>query len=31
MQGRTSYGIDAAYPDSLPPALLRVYRWTSDI
>jgi len=31
MQRGTSYGIDAAYPDSLQPALLRVYRWTSDI
>ena len=26
----TSYGIDSAYPDSLQPALLRVYRWVSD-
>ena len=26
---RTSYRIDAAYPDSLQPALLRVYRWVS--
>jgi hypothetical protein len=31
MQRGTSYGIDAAYPDFLQPALLRVYRWTSDI
>jgi hypothetical protein len=31
MQRGTSYGIDAAYQDSLQPALLRVYRWTSDI
>lgn len=31
MQRGTSYGIDAAYPDSLQPALLRVYRWTSSI
>jgi hypothetical protein len=31
MQRGTSYGIDAAYPDSLQPALLRVYRRTSDI
>jgi hypothetical protein len=31
MQRGTSYGIDAAYPDSLQPALLRVYKWTSDI
>jgi hypothetical protein len=30
-QQGTSYGIDAAYPDSLQPALLRVYRWTSSI
>lgn len=29
MQRGTSYGIDAAYPDSLQPALLRVYRWVS--
>jgi hypothetical protein len=29
MQPGTSYGIDAAYPDSLQPALLRVYRWVS--
>jgi hypothetical protein len=26
MQHGTSYGIDAAYPDSLQPALLRVYK-----
>lgn len=25
----TNYGIDGAYPDSLQPALLRVYRWVS--
>ena len=31
MQRGTSYGIDAAYPDSLQPSLLRVYRWTSDV
>jgi hypothetical protein len=31
MQRGTSYYIDAAYPDSLQPALLRVYRWTSNI
>jgi hypothetical protein len=30
MQHGTSYGIDAAYPDSLQPALLRVYRWVSS-
>jgi hypothetical protein len=29
MQRGTSYGIDAAYPDSLQPALLRIYRWAS--
>ena len=29
IQRGTSYGIDAAYPDSLQPALLRVYRWAS--
>lgn len=29
-QRGTSYGIDGAFPDSLQPALLRVYRWTSD-
>ena len=29
-QRGTSYGIDSAFPDSLQPALLRVYRWTSD-
>jgi hypothetical protein len=29
MQRGTSYGIDAAYPDSLQPALLRVYKWAS--
>lgn len=31
MQRGTSYGIDAAYADSLQPALLMVYRWTSDV
>jgi hypothetical protein len=31
MQRGTSYGIDAAYPDSLQPALLRVYKWASSI
>jgi hypothetical protein len=30
MQRGSSYGIDAAYPDSLQPALLRVYRWLSS-
>ncbi len=29
IQRGTSYGIDAAYPDSLQPALLRVYHWAS--
>lgn len=29
-QRGTSYGIDGAFLDSLQPALLRVYRWTSD-
>lgn len=29
LQRGTSYGIDAAYPDSLQPALLRVYKWAS--
>ncbi len=29
VQRGTSYGIDAAYPDSLQPALLRVYHWAS--
>lgn len=29
IQRGTSYGIDAAYPDSLQPALLRVYQWAS--
>ena len=29
-QRGTSYGIDGAFPDSLQPALLGVYRWTSD-
>lgn len=31
MQRGTSYGIDGAYPDSLQPALIRMYRWTSSI
>ncbi|KAK5109834.1 hypothetical protein LTR85_002039 [Meristemomyces frigidus] len=30
IQRGTSYGIDAAFPDSLQPALLRVYRWASQ-
>lgn len=30
MQQGTSYGIDAAFPDSLQPALLRVYKWASE-
>jgi hypothetical protein len=30
LQRGTSYGIDAAFPDSLQPALLRVYRWASN-
>ena len=29
VQRGSSYGIDAAYPDSLQPALLRVYEWAS--
>ena len=29
LQRGTCYGIDAAYPDSLQPALLRVYKWAS--
>lgn len=29
MQRGTTYGLDAAYPDSLQPALLRVYEWAS--
>jgi hypothetical protein len=29
LQRGTTYGIDAAYPDSLQPALLRVYEWAS--
>lgn len=29
-QRGTSHGTDGAFPDSLQPALLRVYRWTSD-
>jgi hypothetical protein len=31
MQRGVSYGLDAAYPDSLQPALMRVYKWTSDV
>lgn len=30
MQRGTTYGMDAAFPDSLQPALLKVYRWASD-
>lgn len=30
IQRGTSYGIDSAYPDSLQPALLRIYRWASE-
>ena len=30
MQRGVNYGVDAAYPDSLQPALLNVYRWTSQ-
>lgn len=30
VQRGTSYGIDAAYPDSLQPTLLRVYKWASE-
>jgi hypothetical protein len=30
MQRGANYGVDAAYPDSLQPALLKVYRWTSQ-
>ena len=29
LQRGTNYGIDGAYPDSLQPALLRVYYWAS--
>jgi hypothetical protein len=29
LQRGTTYGIDGAFPDSLQPALLRVYRWAS--
>lgn len=29
LQRGTTYGIDGAFPDSLQPALLRVYQWTS--
>lgn len=29
IQRGTTYGVDAAYPDALQPALLRIYRWTS--
>lgn len=30
IQRGTTYGIDGAFPDSLQPALLRVYRWASE-
>jgi predicted Fe-S protein YdhL (DUF1289 family) len=30
VQRGTNYGIDSAYPDSLQPALLRIYRWASE-
>jgi hypothetical protein len=30
LQRGTTYGIDGAFPDSLQPALLRVYEWASD-
>jgi hypothetical protein len=30
MRRGTSYGIDAAYPDSLQPALLQIYQWASN-
>lgn len=30
IQRGTNYGIDSAYPDSLQPALLRIYRWASE-
>ena len=29
VQRGTAYGLDGAYPDSLQPALLRVYQWAS--
>lgn len=29
-QRGTTYGIDGAFPDTLQPALLRVYRWASQ-
>lgn len=29
LQRGTTYGLDGAYPDSLQPALLRVYQWAS--
>lgn len=29
LQRGTTYGIDSAYPDSLQPALLRLYHWAS--
>lgn len=30
LQRGTTYGIDGAFPDSLQPALLRVYKWPSN-
>jgi hypothetical protein len=30
IQRGTSYGLDGAFPDSLQPALLRVYKWVSE-
>jgi hypothetical protein len=30
LQRGTTYGIDGAFPDSLQPALLRIYEWASD-
>ncbi|XP_014550613.1 hypothetical protein COCVIDRAFT_42919 [Bipolaris victoriae FI3] len=30
LQRGTTYGIDGAFPDSLQPALLRVYEWASN-
>lgn len=30
IQRGATYGIDGAFPDSLQPALLRVYRWASE-
>jgi hypothetical protein len=30
IQRSTSYGLDSAFPDSLQPALLRLYKWVSE-